>query len=678
MRLIVSNIHRAFPELDRYDDERRRRFVNAARGSGRRQLLHAAIVLGAAVALACVCVGTSLACFAIHQRLQTQAAAKRVEWEMTIGVVALLVGFFGFFAVLLLGSDWLLCRRVRYVLRERAVCIACRYGLVGMPVSVYEHGASVVACPECGTIVDVDPSLGELTTDEQGRPRYSPQERKPSHVRAFWKSPRGARVRTWLKRGAIVAPIALLCAIGWWEWRVRSTVAQASRDKPNGAGLMAHVGSVQPGWDRPGGVEFFDLLARATNTEATVRARVEKQYTGPAFQRVGGVHISVDVLYAPAPTRKHPSTDPGTQALDDQDFASRLQRHNDEVEAAMLLYEAYKASPLFAEMDALATWTRANRALLHDATQPAVNILLPELSPARSLVRTNGVRMHLAALAGDSDEFVRALRSTLSIARAFSMQFTMIDRLVSIAIESLAYDRLSAFLDTHPSPEVLGRIAQELERAGERADFSHSIRGEELSIRDSLCWLYSQPSVARWGRLSNAWNALGGFSLGAKGTYQDNVRELRLYMDAAERAHEQGPATLASLPEPLGREPRSGALGILLGPMGKHLSSEWQVEQVVIGVRARLALERYYAEHERYPPALADLVPGMLPELPSDLWSGGPLRYKVGEDGASFVLYSVGGDKDDDGGTPTKDNRTPSLASGHDGDFVLQRFPAGE
>ena len=64
----------------------------------------------------------------------------------------------------------------------------------------------------------------------------------------------------------------------------------------------------------------------------------------------------------------------------------------------------------------------------------------------------------------------------------------------------------------------------------------------------------------------------------------------------------------------------------------------------------RLALELHRARHGRYPELLQALVPGELAELLPDPFSGEPLVYRLEPDG-TYVLYSVGSDLFDDGGS---------------------------
>lgn len=68
------------------------------------------------------------------------------------------------------------------------------------------------------------------------------------------------------------------------------------------------------------------------------------------------------------------------------------------------------------------------------------------------------------------------------------------------------------------------------------------------------------------------------------------------------------------------------------------------------GLLVAIALELFRREHGRYPQALDELSPALLPSIPVDRVSGAPLRYRL-IDGRPTV-YSVGLDRDDDGGQP--------------------------
>jgi hypothetical protein len=64
-----------------------------------------------------------------------------------------------------------------------------------------------------------------------------------------------------------------------------------------------------------------------------------------------------------------------------------------------------------------------------------------------------------------------------------------------------------------------------------------------------------------------------------------------------------------------------------------------------------IAIRRYELAHRRLPPTLNELVPRFLVKLPIDPFDGESLRYRAASE-SEFVLYSIGANGVDDGGSP--------------------------
>ena len=84
------------------------------------------------------------------------------------------------------------------------------------------------------------------------------------------------------------------------------------------------------------------------------------------------------------------------------------------------------------------------------------------------------------------------------------------------------------------------------------------------------------------------------------------------------------------------------------------------------------ALERYRLAHGEYPTNLATLAPRYLTKIPNDIINGKPMIY-VRKDDQHFLLYSVGWDETDDGGTIAHD--TKGKEDREHGDWVWH-YPA--
>jgi hypothetical protein len=79
-------------------------------------------------------------------------------------------------------------------------------------------------------------------------------------------------------------------------------------------------------------------------------------------------------------------------------------------------------------------------------------------------------------------------------------------------------------------------------------------------------------------------------------------------------------------------------------------------------LKTTLALRLYHLDRGAYPARLEDLTPGYLEAVPADPFAlKATLRYRRW--GGKYVLYSIGPDGGDDGGTPARDQE-PGVASG--------------
>ncbi|MES2792089.1 MAG: hypothetical protein V4719_20910 [Planctomycetota bacterium] len=78
--------------------------------------------------------------------------------------------------------------------------------------------------------------------------------------------------------------------------------------------------------------------------------------------------------------------------------------------------------------------------------------------------------------------------------------------------------------------------------------------------------------------------------------------------------------------------------------------------------QASLALEQYRRRTGHWPERLEQLVPVDLPRVPLDAYSGQPLIYRLVE--GRPLLYSVGPDRDDDGGKPLSELSWPVIPDG--------------
>jgi hypothetical protein len=110
---------------------------------------------------------------------------------------------------------------------------------------------------------------------------------------------------------------------------------------------------------------------------------------------------------------------------------------------------------------------------------------------------------------------------------------------------------------------------------------------------------------------------------------------------------------------------------MLLPALGRFAEKGVRSQSSVDLARVACALERFRLANGQFPYALDALAPKFIAKLPHDVINGQPVKYRRTDDG-QFVLYSVGSNEADDGGTValTKSGN----ADGNKGDWVW-RYP---
>ena len=103
----------------------------------------------------------------------------------------------------------------------------------------------------------------------------------------------------------------------------------------------------------------------------------------------------------------------------------------------------------------------------------------------------------------------------------------------------------------------------------------------------------------------------------------------------------------------ISRDVNNVLMRLLGGPLEQYRNGEMLAESSLELTRIGFALTAYHREHGAYPQTLAELAPGILAESTLDPCSGKEFVYRTTARG--FVLYSVGTNLTDDGGTGHED-----------------------
>ena len=245
---------------------------------------------------------------------------------------------------------------------------------------------------------------------------------------------------------------------------------------------------------------------------------------------------------------------------------------------------------------------------------------LTELAGIREMARglSYDARAYLAA--GETDKAIDSLQDCLRLAHNANMNGVLIHALVAKAVETIASHALSDCLNEgNPSAERLIAFAA----WNEQNRLSRQSFGDTLALdtRAGLLSLADQPII--------------------------NAEFLKMSPALVEWARK--PAHLR------GGLPQQVAAGLMttLSPLEHYnriSQSMAEADTVLAGMTIRCAMEAFKLTTGAYPAALGDLTPEYLPEVPNDPLTAEDFRYRVDADAGTYLLYSVGPDRHDDGG----------------------------
>jgi hypothetical protein len=527
MRLIRPKVYRAFPELDRFTDEQCSRFVAAANSSWRRRLLRWTLV-GLAGVMAVVA-----ACAAIVSVNLWIQDLLRVE-DVGGSIVAIVVGGIGFAIALvptLILRDFLLRRTLRRLIRRCGACPKCHYSLLGMRVGPDQ----TITCPECGLKIDVDASMGELATDEEGAAVYKPEVTRDH---AITKERRRRRHRIFFRAMAAAAALLVLSAAGYWLF-LENQARRAIHDRAGASGAVEQIRKVQMSmW--PSGAQWEDGVVEFERYLALVKACATLQdarnFTPPPMPPAtpGATPVSPPNINFDASTLL-PSTSAATYDKQGGEGAYAACRAFtlDALQRGRANGKGGEPS-IVEDLKELLTLKAPMRPMAPEDGEPFFGTLVPDLSFARGTARFNGARMIQAVQSGDRAEYMEAMEESLAIAQIVERQGLLIDRLVAISIQSLVYRRLNEDKEKFPDAAWFEDALAILKRRGAGVGFdghpslSKMMDVERIGGLDSIAWYFSSPM-----RIAKATIGIGddnpfgltvrpGISIGTVGTYGQN------------------------------------------------------------------------------------------------------------------------------------------------------------
>ena len=311
----------------------------------------------------------------------------------------------------------------------------------------------------------------------------------------------------------------------------------------------------------------------------------------------------------------------------------------------------------------------------------AFNILLPHLAVLKNLSSLFRLRASAELAVNQTDQAWADAKIVFYLADTLKNEPFLISRLVQAAIVQQALQPVWEGLAEHKwSDTQLLEIQQRLGQLDLLADAAQ--RGER-----ALC-LLAVEQLRQTGSMSpddpRGPGRFAVFPLG--GLFYQNERFIaRMYQqflipvvdDAGQRIY---PAQATANEEALTQAMSGGLapyrfLARMLLPAVVRAETKFGFGQTRVNEAiVACALERYRLAEGRFPESLEALAPRFLQKLPNDLVTGAPLKYRLAGD-KRFVLYSVGWNEKDDGGTVPLTRAAKPTTDLTQGDWIWQ-YPA--
>lgn len=300
------------------------------------------------------------------------------------------------------------------------------------------------------------------------------------------------------------------------------------------------------------------------------------------------------------------------------------------------------------------------------------DVEFPHLARLRTCARLLAFESLMLLHAGRVDEAAEACGAIFRVANAAEEPCT-IGPLVRYAITGMGSRALSAVLrDSQPDSDLCRRLADEIGRTDLSSSFAEALKGDRALgraafaavrlARDPLDGIEDlqggppaeplgpseggrpdrppkQSYMARWILASDEMEYLERMAR--------IIEEApRPYREARRALEELAYMRVTYLPPP------TVVTAMLLPAFDRTFASRDRAIALLGMAQVALLLKAYKGERGEYPESPEELEALMGQELPMDPFSGRPFVYR--REGAGFLLYSLGGNLEDDGGVPAE------------------------
>jgi hypothetical protein len=288
------------------------------------------------------------------------------------------------------------------------------------------------------------------------------------------------------------------------------------------------------------------------------------------------------------------------------------------------------------------------------------------IQQCRGLARVLSLQTRVRQERGDTDGAIESNTTMLGLTRAMENELSLVDQLVHIAILGIALKDIQFLLEkAELTEDQLATLQAEVQAVNLQRSFTQSLVGERGVGFHSFHQFPplvppATPTATKadpmaGGKLTRARACL--IQLQVMQELIDASRQpMPQALDAAQQVDQRVAQAMQST-NPLERTNYVLAQQFL--PAGQAaFQARARIEAWQGLTLTAIAAERYRLKHDSLPADLAALQE-FLPAIPLDPHDGQPLRLKV--EGDELLIYSVGKDQRDDGGSDVDDRGEPDI-----------------
>jgi hypothetical protein len=268
---------------------------------------------------------------------------------------------------------------------------------------------------------------------------------------------------------------------------------------------------------------------------------------------------------------------------------------------------------------------------------------------------------HAASADGDSDGALRSCRAALNAGRSMGDEPTGIAQMVRVACALDAVRALERVMAqgeaSEPALKAMQRLLEDEAAASTLLIRARAYRAMWFQALDAMrTGHYNRSALMLMpSRLGEPFDVQVERML-ARGAEPADLRHTTAVVEIAKLPPQDQQERLRKLVAPTQKLPplleglsASGKMDWAKTAQGCH-----RAQAILRCAAAALAAERYRWAEQRWPDDLNALMPRYLAAMPADPFDGRPLRLRLLPDG--IVIYSVGPDRQGDGGNLDRDN----------------------